>query len=1363
MYRTHGPGGRHPDAADAVLTRCGPSRTRRSTGRRLTRAIRGTACAAVAAWAAAASGGEVTSVDFTSSPAEGNTYVALPGPRADQIREPENIEITVRFDEAVTVTGAPAFTLIVGRANRAMRYDPDADVLSNEMLFRYTVRAGDLDADGVGWAADPLRGGSIVSGDPAAAVDRAIDANARTEAHRVDAVAPSVERVWFTSNAGTDRVYGFGEDIEITVGFDEPVTATGVELALTVGGEDHALTPAPASEGALLVFRYTVQEGDEDTNGVSVAANALTIADADGSVADGAGNAANLGLRGLPNGAAHRVDGIAPTVPGAPRVVSTPRAGGAYQAGEWIEVALDFSENVVASSGELTLLVGDPDNEIERARSASYYESGSSGRRVVFRYAVQDDDMDGDGVSVRAGAVNDHGVTDVAGNSWNGTHPAMPEQRSHRVGTPPADVAAVAGAPVVTTVGPYAAGESIVVEVRFTAPVYVSTSDDPVAFRMRIGDAVRQMAYQDGTGSQTLRFAYEVVAGEADDDGIAYDANALVGSGGITDDQGRPADRTLRPARLSAHLVDGVAPTLRPTNAVEIVSDPGADETYRVGDTIAVTVAFSEPVEVVHGPDLTLALQFDRTDVTAAATLAGGEGTDRLEFRYTVQDGDTDSNGAGVAGLSGGDVRDLAGNPLANPAGVTLPQQSGHRVDGTGPGTAAPRIVSTAGSDQTYSTGDRIEVEIAFNEDIEVSGEPVLLLSIGSLNRRATLLRTRPRLLVFGYTVQDGDLDTDGVSIAPDALGIAGTITDRSGNPVDRTLQALEPQGDHKVDAVPPAVAGMDIRSNPEDAEVGYQIGEPIEVAVTFDEVVHVTSDPESDEPLQLMISIGAAARPADYVAGSGTETLVFRYTVQLGDSDLDGISIGPDALVGGVIEDAAGTDFEEEDRRIPPVPQQPGHRVNALGAPVILPQEQDGQDGIVITPPGDGTFGIGEAIIVEVTFGRAVFVTGNPVLTLSIGAQSRAAALHDGSGTATLTFHYVVQVDDRDGDGISVPANALQLSGQGTITDADGNAALLDHPGLPADSRLRVDGGGVGVQDVAHHHVRARPERPLRGRRRHRVPRGVRCAGVRHGGCRPDHRRRRRQPRRGAVLGERVRHAHLPLHRGRGRYGRGRRERRGECPDRRPYRGRRGPSGGAGLPGAAGGFRPTHRDRRRRDRAVGVFLLQARRQRRLRTPRNPGGERRVRCRGTCDRRPHADPRRRRALAGGRPPFRQRDEAAGVRVRRGGGGLRRGRRECRGERDDGRRHRGRGGPAGVARVRGAGGGPEPPGQRRAGAAGAGAGRRGKDLVDARPRGVRVRRNHRGDGCFRSGRARHGDAGSRALHRSEHPCGAAGRG
>ena len=38
------------------------------------------------------------------------------------------------------------------------------------------------------------------------------------------------------------------------------------------------------------------------------------------------------------------------------------------------------------------------------------------------------------------------------------------------------------------------------------------------------------------------------------------------------------------------------------------------------------------------------------------------------------------------------------------------------------------------------------------------------------------------------------------------------------------------------------------------------------------------------------MLTIGSTSRQADYVSGSGTSALVFRYTVQSGDLDTDGI-----------------------------------------------------------------------------------------------------------------------------------------------------------------------------------------------------------------------------------------------------------------------------------------------------------------------------------------------------------------------------------------------------------------------------------------------------------------------------------------
>ncbi len=76
-----------------------------------------------------------------------------------------------------------------------------------------------------------------------------------------------------------------------------------------------------------------------------------------------------------------------------------------------------------------------------------------------------------------------------------------------------------------------------------------------------------------------------------------------------------------------------------------------------------------------------------------------------------------------------------------------------------------------------------------------------------------------------------------------------------------------------------------------------------IDVRVTFSEVVNVTGTP------QILLETGGTDRNATYVSGSGSNTLVFRYTVQSGDTsaDLDYNGTGALTLNGGSIRDAAG------------------------------------------------------------------------------------------------------------------------------------------------------------------------------------------------------------------------------------------------------------------------------------------------------------------------------------------------------------------------------------------------------------------------------------------------------------------------
>ena len=73
------------------------------------------------------------------------------------------------------------------------------------------------------------------------------------------------------------------------------------------------------------------------------------------------------------------------------------------------------------------------------------------------------------------------------------------------------------------------------------------------------------------------------------------------------------------------------------------------------------------------------------------------------------------------------------------------------------------------------------------------------------------------------------------------------------------------------------------------------------------------------------------------------------------------------------------------------------------------------------------------------------VTVTGTPTVTL---AGSRTASYQSGSGTKTLVFAYTVTTADGSLNHTLLVENSLALAG-GTIQDADGTDAVLDHVGL--------------------------------------------------------------------------------------------------------------------------------------------------------------------------------------------------------------------------------------------------------------------------------------------------------------------------
>ncbi|MCW3016576.1 MAG: Fibronectin type domain protein [Solirubrobacterales bacterium] len=125
------------------------------------------------------------------------------------------------------------------------------------------------------------------------------------------------------------------------------------------------------------------------------------------------------------------------------------------------------------------------------------------------------------------------------------------------------------------------------------------------------------------------------------------------------------------------------------------------------------------------------------------------------------------------------------------------------------------------------------------------------------------------------------------VNAASSPLGSAG-----GGANGDFTGQA------YTVDTTPPTVSTVSSSL----ANASYTVGQVVPLTVTFSESVDVAGTP------QLLLETGATDRQASYAAGSGSATLTFNYTVQVGDtsSDLDYVGSGALTLNGGTIKDAA-------------------------------------------------------------------------------------------------------------------------------------------------------------------------------------------------------------------------------------------------------------------------------------------------------------------------------------------------------------------------------------------------------------------------------------------------------------------------
>ena len=148
-----------------------------------------------------------------------------------------------------------------------------------------------------------------------------------------------------------------------------------------------------------------------------------------------------------------------------------------------------------------------------------------------------------------------------------------------------------------------------------------------------------------------------------------------------------------------------------------------------------------------------------------------------------------------------------------------------------------------------------------------------------------------------------------------------------------------------------------EIISTPADGHT-YRYGENIDIALTFNTDVYAPKDDS-----WIVIRVGDAAsgpntRVAEYLSGSDTNRLIYRYQVEFDDADANGISVDEGGLdtgfVGSVPTIVASSGLLPVERYFPGVADDPIHKVDGSLQGAVGMSSQRGDRGSVRTTVAD-------------------------------------------------------------------------------------------------------------------------------------------------------------------------------------------------------------------------------------------------------------------------------------------------------------------------------------------------------------------------------------------------------------------------
>jgi hypothetical protein len=954
------------------------------------------------------------------------TISGVTTPSASAYITGNKLTFAVTFSEVVNVAGAPKLLVTIGGATRQVDLASTSGTGTSTLNFEYPIVAGDSSITGVTVTGISLAGGTIkdAAGNDATLASGLIPAAS---------AAFAVNRTTITSFAApADKTYKAGDVLEFTATFSNVVTVTGVPRIQFLVDSSSAAKNATYVSGngtTTLRFRYTVVAGDLDTSGID-----LTSAQIDlngGTITDSVSTP--VLTFPVPNLTAVLVDGV------APRAFSTINGPipGTYVKGiagqDTLTFTVPFDDVVtVAGSGTPTLQFTLGAN----VRQATFVgAAGFTGNSLEFRYTVQTGDY-ATSASIAANPINLNGATIRDANGNDASLAILPQAYSGVI----VNVTSVTQVAVASPANRYyRAGDTILLAATFDAPVTVTGTPTIALSFSGNAPAAKDSRYVSGSGTKTLTFAYTVVDGDLDLDGVQFGFPTItlpVGTA-ITNTGGNVL-LAFVPPDISGIRVDAVVPT-----RVGVTVPPAGN--YKAGDTLQLTVSFNESVQVMpeagtgNVPRIALVVG----SRTRYASYVAGTETPVLVFDYVVANDDVDTNGIVVGTailLNGGFITDIAGNTgslVINPGPTNAVL-----VDGVAP-TISRFAVPLSTKNGSYRAGTSIPITATMSKPVVAGSTLDVVLDTSAV---VTLTAATTGTTLSGtYVVEAGqnspDLDVVGIFNAnvADAFGnlLASTALPIAGNSIAGSRAIV-------VDTITPAPVGISL---------GTGVGDGATAAEATQAAGVVTVTGESGATINVTFTRGAntVTKTLTGTGGAQAVVLVAGDVTTLGNGLVNVSATQADAA--GNTSTAATSSFTI-DTVAPNAPTLALGTGVSNGATLAEATQASGvvtvtgESGAAIVVTFTGALGTVTRNVTGTGSSQAVSLTAGDVATLGNGTVSVAASQTDAAGNpqtaapATASFAIDTAAPAAAtlvlGPGVTAPvsrAEALQAAGVVVVT----------------------------------------------------------------------------------------------------------------------------------------------------------------------------------------------------------------------------------------------------------------------------------------------------------------------------------------